>query len=57
MFVISSSEESTTAANGGGDVWGVSVEPGSSLQRSLKSEEGVSGRLDSDDGRVSVSNL
>jgi hypothetical protein len=57
VLVISSSEESAAAANRGGEVGGVCGEPGNSLQRSLKSDEGVTDRLDSDDSRVSTSDL
>jgi hypothetical protein len=60
VLVISSSEESATAATAamrGGEVGGVCVLSGNSLQRSLKSEDGVADRLDSDESRVSVSDL
>jgi hypothetical protein len=46
-----------TAVKHAGEVGGVRAEPGDSLQRSLKSDEGVADRLDSDDSRVSVSDL
>ena len=57
MLVILLWEESATAVKGAGEVAGVCAEPGDSLQRSLKLDEGVADRLDSDDARVSVSDL